>query len=436
MRVKFLTLLSVASSMMILSSYLRAESLDLAVFKTLASHPEIKAEINRKAAREQELRQAESGYYPRVDFQAAIGYENSKNRFTKATGETDYVDLTRKEEAFIVTYNLFEGYGTTSNIDKNSARVRAAGHHLHDLTEQTALEVARVYLSVLRNQRLMQLSEETLDIYEQLFEKVKSRSLSGVGRKADIEQARGRLARAQANLVNDVANLENAIAMYLRVTGERPGDLNLPDDFASKLPANLELAVKLGLQNNPTVKAAEADVDAAKAQSGEARSDYYPKVDLIFEQSRGENLDGVDGIEKDYSLMLKMNYNLFSGGFDQAGSKRAISLQGETRERLDDVRRNTSEAIRIAWNAYQAVIMQSPYLQQHVESMTKIRSAYADQFRIGQRSLLDLLDSENELYHARRALIAAEFDRLVGGYQILANIGRFVDELEVNAGSN
>jgi adhesin transport system outer membrane protein len=422
--------------MMIFSSCPRAESLDLAVFKTLASHPEIKAEINRKAAREQELIQAESAYYPRVDFQAGIGYENSKNRFTRATGETDYVDLTRKEEAFIVTYNLFDGYGPTSDIDRSSARVRAAGHYLHDLTEQTALEVARVYLSVLRNQRLVQWSEETLDVYRELFEKVKSRSLSGVGRKADIDQARGRLARAQTNLVNDVANLENAIAMYLRVTGERPGDLTLPADFASKLPETLELAVKLGLQNNPTVKAAEADVDAAKAQTDGARSDFYPKVDLVFEQSRGENLDGVDGIEKDYSLMLKMNYNLFSGGFDQAGSKRAISLHSETRERLDDVRRNTSEAIRIAWNAYQAVIMQFPYLQQHVESMTEIRSAYADQFRIGQRSLLDLLDSENELYHARRALITAEFDRLVGGYQILAEIGRFVDELEVHAASN
>jgi len=436
MLAKSVKLLLVSTSIIVYSTFLRAENLDLVVFKTLASHPEIRAEINRKTARDQELKQAQAGYYPRVDLQAGVGYENSKNRFTRATGETDYVDLTRKEEAFIVTYNLFEGYGTSSNIDKNNARVRAASHHLHDLTEQTALQVAKVYLRVMRDQQLIKLSQDTLTVYRQLFEKVKARSSSGVGRKSDIDQAQGRLARAQANLISDMASLENAMVTYLRVTGERPGELKMPEDFAPRLPANLELAVKLALNNNPVIKAAEADLEAATAQTRMAKSDYYPRLDLVFEQSRGENLDGIDGVEKDYSLMLKMNYNLFNGGFDAADSKRAISQLGETRDRLDDIRRSISEAVRLAWNSNDAVVMQYPYLRQHVESIAEIRTAYADQFRIGQRSLLDLLDSENELYQAHRALIIAEYDRLVGGYQILASMGRFVDELEAGSVSN
>ena len=436
MSVKSLILLLVVTNVIVFSARATAESLDLVVFKTLANHPEIKAEIKRKAAHEQELKQAQAGYYPRVDLQAAVGYENSKNRFTRATGETGYVDLTRKEEAFIVTYNLFEGYGTASNIDTRSATVRAAGHQLHELTEQTALQVARAYLRVLRDQRMVRLSEDTLTIYQQLFEKVKSRSLSGVGRKSDINQARGRLARAQANLINDRSSLENAVAIYLRLTGEVPGELSQPEDFTSRLPAELDLAVKLALKSNPVIKAAEAEVDAASAQTRQATSDYYPRVDLVLEQSRGENLDGIEGVERDYSLMLKMNYNLFNGGFDTADSRRAVSKLGETRDRLDDIRRSVTESIRLAWNAYDAVSTQMPYLQQHVESITEIRSAYADQFRIGQRSLLDLLDSENELYQAHRSLITAEYDRLIGGYRILANMGRFVDELETGAAGN
>ena len=407
-----------------------AESLEMVVFKTLASHPEIKAEINRKIAREQELKQAESGHYPTVDLQAAIGYENSKNRYTESLGESDFVDQTRTEQAFIVTYNLFKGYETTGNVNLYSARVRTAGHQLHELTEQTALEVARVYLRVLRSRRLVELSEQTLAVYMNLFDKVKSRSQSGVGKKSDISQAQGRVARAHANLVNDRAELQNAEASFLRLTGQRPLDLSQPLDVSPGLPANLQLAIDAAMRSNPLIRAALAEIDAANAQKRVASSGNYPKLDLVFEQSRGENLDGLDDVEEDYSLMLRMHYNLFKGGFDAARSEQAEAEFGESMEELDDLRRRVSESVRLAWNSYEAVKMQIPYLQQHVESISRTRIAYADQFRIGQRSLLDLLDSENELYQARRALVAAGYDQLVGAYRILADMGKFVDELE------
>ena len=203
----FITILIVASAPI---NKLSAESLAGAVFKTIASNPEVMAEINRKNARQQELHQAKSGYYPSVDLAAAVGKENSLNRYTIAAGSSDYVDLTRKEEAFIVTYNLFQGFETSSNIEKNSARVRSADHHLHELTEQIALNVSNAYLRVLRMHQLVRLSKETLAEHENLYNKVKSRSLSGVGRRSDINQAEGRVAQARANLIADQASLQNA----------------------------------------------------------------------------------------------------------------------------------------------------------------------------------------------------------------------------------
>ena len=408
-----------------------AESLDTVIFKTLASNPQIKAEINRKSAQQYELQQAEAGQYPTVDLLAAIGNENSKNRFTEAAGETDYVDLTRKEEAFIVTYNLFEGFETSGNIDKSEARVRSAGHQLHNLTEQTALSVANAYLRVMQYQELVKLSEKTLDIHSQLFKKVKSRSLSGVGRKSDINQAMGRVARARANLIADQASYMNAVSRYLRITGDTPTDLVKPRIWDEKLPVSLDAAVESALAHNPVVKAAVADLDAAQSQKKQARSGYYPRFDLVFEQSRGENLDGIEGVEKDYSLMLKMRYNLFNGGFDAARSRQALSLLNESRDNVDDVRRKVTESMRLAWNAYESVRLQMPYLREHVKSITATRDAYTDQFKIGRRSLLDLLDSENELYQAKRSLLTAEYDYLVSAYRILANMGKFVDQFEV-----
>ena len=408
----------------------RAENLETVVLKALASHPEIKAEINRKLAREQELKQAEAGLYPTIDLEAAVGYENSKNRFTESIGESGFVDKTRTEQAFVITYNLFSGYEITGNVDRQDARVRSVDHRLHELTEQTALDVARIYLRVLRNRELVKLSEQTLAVYLNLFDKVKSRSESGIGKKSEISQAQGRVARANANLVNDRAELLNAEVTFLRVTGQRPQEMVRPKDLASGLPADLNMALEAAMKTNPLIRSALAEVEAANASKRIASSGKYPQLDLVFEQSRGENLDGLDDVEEDYSLMLKLRYNLFKGGFDAARSELAAAEYGQVTEELNDLRRRISESIRLGWNALEAVRMQIPYLKQHVDSISESRTAYDDQFRIGQRSLLDLLDSENELYLARRALIGAEFDQLIGAYRILADMGRFVDALD------
>lgn len=413
-----------------------AESLENVVFRTLASNPEVRAEINRKFAREQALRQARAGYYPSVDLFAAVGNENSKNRYTRAIGETDYVDLTRNEEAFTVTQNLFQGFGTSSEVDTNSARVQAANHRLHELTEQTALRVAEVYLGVLRQQELVRISENNLQIHTDVFEKVRSRSQSGVGRRADIDQAAGRVALARANLIADRANLQSAHSRYQRVVGELPRDLVKPPDKNSKLPGNLEQAVKLAIDENPLVKAAQAELDAALAQREGAKSPYYPSLDLVFEQSRGENLDGLEGVEKDYSLMLRMRYNLFNGGYDVARVTEAGFRINESKDNLENTRREVIELMNLAWNSFQSVDEQIPYLEQHVSSARNTRSAYTDQFKIGQRTLLDLLDSENELYQATRSRISAEYERQLNGYRILANLGKFVDVLEINKSRN
>lgn len=430
MSTKHLLISSILVSYLQFSGMVFAESLDNVVFKTIASNPEIRAEINRKFAREQVKRQAEAGYYPSVDLQAGVGSQNSKNRYTNALGETDYVDLTRNEEAFIVTQNLFQGFDTDSDVKKTSAKVTASNHRLHELTEQTALRVAEVYLDVLRNQELLVTSEKMLKVNLELYDKVRSRSQSGVGRTADIDQAMSRVALARANMIADQANLQNAYSRYQRVVGDIPKDLVRPRAMDDKIQSDLEKLLKSTVENNPLLKSAQAELEAAHAQREQAKSPYYPSLDLVFEQRRGENLDGVEGVEQDYSLMLQMRYNLFNGGYDAAREKEATYMVGESQDNLEVVRRQVTEVMRLAWNAYASLADQLPYLEQHVSSAKKTRAAYADQFKIGQRTLLDLLNSENELYQAQRSRVSADYERQISGYRILANMGKFVDQLQ------
>lgn len=426
---KFITILFVLV-ILIITKQARSESLASAVFRAIASNPEVRAEINRKSAQQKILRQAQAGYYPSVDLYASVGNENSDNRFTRAIGETGYVNLTRKEENFVVTQNIFKGFSTSSEVKKNLEKVTAANNRLHEVTEQIALQVAGAYLDTLKQKGFLAISQNNLNLHVTLFNKVQSRSRSGLGRRADIDQAMGRVALARANLLADESNLQNAYVKFQRVVGAMPQNLVNPPDQSRILPDSVESVLKKAMEYNPLIKAAEAEVNAALAQRQVARGGYYPSLDLVFTQSRGENLDGIVGVDKDYSLMLKMRYNLFGGGYDSSRVDEASYRINESKENLDDVRRQVTETTRLAWNAYQSINQQLPYLKQHVSAAEKTRDAYADQFKIGQRTLLDLLDSENELYQAKRKYIAATYDRELSIYRVLVNMGGFVETLQ------
>jgi len=419
-------------SLLTLAPTVHAENLPNAVFRAIASYPEIRAEISRKSAQEQALRQAKAGYYPSVDLLAGVGNENSDNRFTRAIGATDYVNLTRREESFIVTQNLFKGFGTENDVKRGLAKVLAANQRLHDVTEQTALRAAEIYTEVLRQQQLLDISKQSLQLHLDLFSKVQSRSRSGVGRRADIDQAMGRVALARANVIADQANLESANSKYQRIIGVPPMSLAAAPDESANLPKDLEQLLQLTLEKNPLLKSAQSEVDAANAQRQAAKSPYYPSLDLVFAQNHGENLDGIEGVEKDYSLMLKIRYNLFNGGYDSARVNEAGYRVNESKEDMDTVRRQIIETSRLAWNSYQSITQQIPYLKQHVTAAKNTREAYADQFKIGQRTLLDLLDSENELYQAQRKAIGANYDRQISTYRILANMGELVEQIQAS----
>ena len=175
----------------------------------------------------------------------------------------------------------------------------------------------------------------------------------------------------------------------------------------------------------------EQDVSAAEAQVRETKSGFYPALDLVFSQSWNKNLDGLEGPNKDYSAMLRLRYNLFNGGADLARKRQAAYVLDETRDQANRTRRQVVESVRLSWNAYRALNDQMGWLKQHADSSLKTRDAYDKQFGIGQRTLLDLLDSENELFQARSAYVRAQYDRLFAEYRILAGTGDLLQQLNV-----
>ncbi len=414
-----------------LSTAVSATTLQEAVDITIKTHPDILAASNERNAVAEEVNQALAGYRPTIDLAVGTGWESSDNPTSRATYGHRNVHMNRDEASIQLRQMIFDGMATQSEVKRQEARTESRAYGVFGASENTALEAANAYIDVLRVQKLVDLAATNFEAHERTHDQIKLRSDRGVGRKADLDQSQGRLALARANLIAEQSNLRDAETNYLRVVGVAPESLSDPESPSSLIPATLEEAIGQALGNHPTLKSAEADVESAHAQYDTAQSPFYPRIDLELGATANNDLDGVDGHNNDVTAMIRLRYNLLNGGKDSARSEETAHLINQAAEIRNNTHRQVEQSVRLSWNALQTVNNQITYFEQYVDSSEKSRDAYQQQFSLGQRTLLDLLDSENEVFTARQNLVNARYDQLYAMYRILNSMGALLQGLEV-----
>jgi adhesin transport system outer membrane protein len=411
------------------SAGLNAETLVEAVRDTVASNPEVQIARDQRNAVKQEMEQARAGFFPSADITVANGWESSNNPTTRASGD-NRTTKNRSEAEILVRQLLFDGFGTESEFNRQKARVNASAYSTFGTAEIMALRTAEAYLDVLNALQLVSLAKENLKTHEKNYTQIRLRGERGVGRKSDTQQALGRLALAKTNLITQQNNLEDAISAYENIVGHTPGALETPASLEQILPESLDAAITQALDNQPTLKSAEADVEAARQQHEAAKSTFFPSVHLEISGSRNEDIDGIKGPNRDAQLMLRGRYS-FTGGKDMARRQETAYLLSEAREVRNRTRRQVIESMQLSWNAYERARTALESLEVHVEASRKARNAYRKQFNIGQRTLLDLLDSDNELFTASIDYANGKRDYMLSIYRILAGSGRLLWALQI-----
>lgn len=405
-----------------------AQSLSEAVDQTIKTNPEVLIDANRRLALDQTVEQARGGYYPKVDLALGVGREWSENTSTRPGSDT----LTRRESSLTLSQMLYDGYGVKSEVDRNQSRAESAAHRVASTSEHIGLRAVEVYLDVLRQQELVALTQDNLAAHERTFEQIKLRSDSGVGRQADMEQAQARLSLAQANLVSAQANLREAQISFQRVVGSASGNLDKPVDVSCEsFPVTLDEAVKSAFANHPALRSAIAEYEAGLAQEQGAESALKPRLDLELGTGWNDDLDGVDYRDNEAYAMLRMRYNVYKGGADQARIAETRHLTQVEKEVVRRTKRELEESTRLSWNALETSKDRLPKLKAHADATEITRDAYAKQFNIGQRTLLDLLDSENELYTARSNYLNGQYEERFARYRLMADIGKLLETLGV-----
>lgn len=409
-----------------------AEDLVDTIHKAIVHNPDVLVTQDDRNAIEQDVREAKSGYLPRVDVNAGVGGEKAVNASTEAaTRKNGYRSLHREESGIKITQMLFDGFFTKNEVARQKATLKAASYRVLAAAEDVGLRATQTYLDVLRRREQVDLAKDNLASHQRIYDQIRMRSDRGVGRVADTDQAVGRVALAKANLEALMGNLRDAEIAYVRVVGEMPTDLAQPTPPADQIPADLPSLVDQARLTHPTLASAVADVDATLAQHEQARANDYPRFDLELGASHNDNIDGVSGVDKDLIAMVRMNYNIYRGGADLARKRSTafkIQQAKDIRNRAED---QVIEEAGLSWNDYLTAQTRLDLLRQHATSANAARRAYLKQFNIGQRTLLDLLDTENERFVAESDYIDGKYRVMYANYRIVASEGRLLNTLGV-----
>lgn len=401
-----------------------------AALQAIEFNPDIQASWHEFKAATHGVRVARAGYLPSVDVGASSG---------KASRDyDDRSSYTANQGQITLSQMLFDGFRTSGEVERFDSERLVRYYELLNAVEVTALEAVRAYDDVKRNRELVSLARENYSKHREVLSQIEERTSSGVGRRVDLEQVAGRLALAESNLLTEASNLHDVTARYLRVVGQLPAEELTEMDLAEqKLPNSIRDALLMAYQGNPGFHAAIKNISVAQAAVKVERAGYYPKAELRARQVTSRNLNGFDNRvdPSDYgdesAVELALTYNLYNGGANRAAVRRSLEEVNQAKDLRDQACIDLRQDTQIAYNDALRIREQLTSLEQHRLSSDKVRVAYAEQFNIGQRTLLDVLDAENEYFEASRALIIANGDLEFAHARSLAAMGSLLPALGI-----
>lgn len=396
------------------------------VMQAIATNPEVLAswDVFQSVAHEKDA--AWGGYLPSVDVTGRVGYEGYRSN----SQTSDYQPA---EASFVFTQMLYDGFLTRDEVARLGAEQLVRLYELLEMSENTALAVVTAYVDVVRYRNLLAYAEENLAQHQEVFDQVKERVDAGISRGVDLDQATGRLALAQANWMTESNNLHDVSARFLRIVGELPAATLQPPAEVTQivLPEKIEAALLNAFQQNPTINAAFERVVAARKAKDARESSFHPRVELRAHHDLGVERDRIKGNSNETVVEVVATINLYRGGSDQATVKQFCRYVKQVVDLRNKACRDVRQTLTIAYNSIGHLELQLDHLKAHLQSSEKARQAYRDQFDIGQRTLLDLLDTENEYFQARRAYTIASYDYVLAHARSAQGMGTLLTSLGV-----
>ena len=408
-------------------------SVEDSIYGVLRNHHNLRGMIENREVLDHEVRRAQAGFGPRVDVTGQAGGSvlsdsstRSQNLDSQMWGKVGY--------SAQLVQPIWDGFATRSRVRTAKSTLESQKYRVFDTATSLSLDAIIAHIDLLRRRKIYELSEENVAHHKSLVGQAQDRASLGADTAADVTQAQSRLQRALSSLSEAKASLLVAEETYTRLTGlpaaSRLQTVTMPPQLYTASQAVLEKAKK----SNPKLAAYLQDIRASRAERELADSAFSPALNL----EAGPNYTNLGGTSDrwvySFDVMGVVRWNIFNSGADVAERRAASARMRQSRQVMYNFIDDLKLDVDSTWVNYLAAQEQYNHYSKAIEYNKYTRTAYIEQFQIGKRSILDVLDTESELYNSATQAETARGNILVGAYRLSALTGNMRPEMSINTG--
>ncbi len=417
--------LSAATALLFSLNPASAETLSQALSLAYKNNPTLNAARAELRATDERVPQAKSGYRPTLNGTGSVTRSWSEREYL--SGSARNTQSTATSLGLQVQQILYRGNRTRNGVQQADAAIRAARESLKS-TEQTVLfDVASAYMDILQNQAILELRKQNVAFLREQARSARDRFAVGETISTDVSQAEARLSGAISQVRVAEANLATSRATYQMLVGKKPGKLSSGFAVDRLFPKSLQTAIGQGMNSHPSVLASQYNVDVAQLAVKIAEGELLPTVSLTGNANRNwtNNVNGsnVSGATNSASITGQVSIPIYQGGVVHSKVRQAKETLGQRRIQLDLARDQVRSNVISSWSLLQASIPQIAAAQAQVKASQLATRGVIEEQKVGQRTLLDVLNSQAELIDARIALVQAQRTRIVASFRVASAIG-------------
>ena len=400
-----------------------AENLPEALVRTYQVNPQLNAERARLRGTDEGVPQALAGYRPQIIASLSAGLQAVRvllpdNTIQTATLRSWTIGLT-------VNQTLLNGFKTANTVRQSEAQIHSGREALRNVGQGVLLDAVTAYTNVLANQSLVEAQRVNVTFLRETLGTTRKRLEGGDVTPTDVAQAEARLSRGLADLNAAEVNLAISQAVYAQVTGAPPGRLTQPESIDRLLPRNREEALAIARKEHPAILAAMYDTDVAQFGTKIAESSLWPTVGVQGNIMRSRDTDTTLGTQAQdqASILGTATVPLYDGGLAASQIRQVKEMAMQSRIVLEQVRGQSQTAVVGGWVTHEGAKIALAAAESEVRAAGIALSGVQKEAQAGQRTTLDVLNSQQDLTQARARLIGAQRDRVIAAYTLLSATG-------------
>lgn len=407
------------------SSQPQAQTLVEALATTYNSNPTLAAARAQLRVTNEEVPQELSNWRPSVSLttSAGVASERSSTPTSRASGTDGFEGLQPLSADLTVTQPLYRGGRTVAGTERAENEVYAERARLASTEQAVLLSAATAFMDVWRDEAVLRLNINNEQVLARQLQASRDRFEVGEITRTDVAQSESRLSRATAQRVESEGNLRASRATYEEIVGTAPGTLRPPGPL-SGLPDSSAATVAAALNQNPDVIAASFSQRAADRSVRQNIGTLLPSLDLVGELTHAEETSIPDSDADSGTLLAQLSMPIYQQGFVSSQVRQAKQLLSQRRLELEESRRTAEQDAVDAFQALETARAQILAFQAQVESAQIALEGVRQENAVGARTVLDVLDAEQELLDAQVSLVGAQRDEIVAGFQVLSAEGR------------